>query len=220
MSLEAGCKDSGLSVEVWDGAVIPDYVIGFLGLLSQLKLGSDYGSCCFGRKSAFMCQPGKLRLAMARDDDDPVELRLRPSFIKERDVNHQPFAVGAGGIGEGCPAGTDYRMKDFFEDSAVIRLAKNEHAQLAPVRPAVGCTSLTPKLRSDGSTHIFIGRKKLVDTGVRVKMLHGQMPAKQATESAFSCGDAAGETDDWQRKITATSARACGPAGSAHHQYA
>ena len=34
MSPEAGCEDSGLSVEVLDSAVIPNYVICFLCLLT------------------------------------------------------------------------------------------------------------------------------------------------------------------------------------------
>ena len=42
MPLEPSGKEFGLSVEIGDGAVIPDNVIGKLGLRADLQLSGDY----------------------------------------------------------------------------------------------------------------------------------------------------------------------------------
>ena len=65
MSPEAGCEDSGLSVEVWDGAVIPDYVVCFLDFLTQVELGCHYSHRRLRCKPAVAGEPGKLGVAVA-----------------------------------------------------------------------------------------------------------------------------------------------------------
>ena len=93
MSPEAGCEDSGLSVEVWDGAVIPDYVVCFLYLLTQVELGCHYSHRGLWRKPAVAGQPGKLGVAVAGHDDDAAKVRFGFCFVKKRDVYQQPFAA-------------------------------------------------------------------------------------------------------------------------------
>ena len=78
VSPEAGCEDAGLSVEVWDGAVIPNYVICFLYFLTLVELGGDYLQGDAGCKPALVREAQKLGVAVARDDDDAVKLLRRP----------------------------------------------------------------------------------------------------------------------------------------------
>ena len=71
-----------MSVEVGDGAVIPDYVIGLLDFGAELQLsGNDLFRQC-GDKSAVLHQTMHLRRMRRSDHDNPVKLGLNACFKK------------------------------------------------------------------------------------------------------------------------------------------
>jgi hypothetical protein len=71
-SPEPGCEEAGLAVEVWDGAVIPNYVVGLLNLCAQIELGANYPQGEVRRKPALMREAVELGFMVAGDDNDAV----------------------------------------------------------------------------------------------------------------------------------------------------
>ena len=81
-SPEPGCEESDLSVEVGDGAVIPDNVIGLLNFRAEVQLSGDD---LFGhgwREVTVLYQPVHLRCVGCSDDDHTVKLGLDAGLVK------------------------------------------------------------------------------------------------------------------------------------------
>ena len=81
-SPEPGGKEAGLSVEVGDGAVIPDYVVGLLNFGAEVHLsGNDlfrdrFRETALTHHSVHLCRSG------CGDNDDTIKLGLDTGFIK------------------------------------------------------------------------------------------------------------------------------------------
>ena len=193
---EAGCEDTGLSVEVWDGAVIPNYVVCFLNLLTEVELGFNYPLCEPRGKPAVAGQAGKLGVAVACYDDDSVKLPAGPCFIEQGDVDQEPFASRQGGLGERGPAGADDGMEDVFKGLAPVFIIEDERAQPGTVGAAGFITGFATECRDDRITDTVIVREQVMHATVGIEMFHRQLLAQAPGERAFSRGDAAGETDD------------------------
>ena len=198
VSPEAGCEDAGLSVEVWDGAVIPNYVICFLYFLTQVELGGDYLCGDAGCKPALSREAEKLRVAVAGHDDDAVKMRRCPCLIEQGNVNEQPCALGTHRLGERGPASADDGMQDAFERLAPGFVAKDEGAQFR----AVGSSGFVAGFGAECRTHFFpdgvVRGEQFMHAAIGVEMFHRQLLAQMLSERGFPRGDAAGETDDWQ----------------------
>ena len=172
VSPEAGCEDAGLSVEVWDGAVIPNYVICFLNFFNQVELSGDYLHGDARCKPTLARETEKLRVAVAGDDDDAVKFSLRACLVQEGNINQHPFATGTRGFGERGPALADDGMKDGFESLALAFIAEDERTQFRAVGPARVITGFMPECRHDGIAHRIVRGEQVMHATVGVKMRH------------------------------------------------
>jgi hypothetical protein len=172
VSPETGCEDAGLSVEVWDGAVIPNYVVCFLYLLTQVELGCHYFQCRLRRKPTLMGESEKLGVALAGHDDDTIELSRRSRFVKKRDVNQQPFSTGSGGFRKCGPSEADDGMKNGFQNFASVFVVEDELAEFRTIWSAGLITGFVAECRSDRIANASVSREQFMYATVGVEVLH------------------------------------------------
>ena len=173
-------------------------MICFLYLLTQVELGFNYRLRQTRCKPAVAGQAGKLGLAMACYDNDPIKVLRCPCFVEQGDINEQPLAPSEGGFGEDGPVVADDGMEDVFKDLAAVPIVKDERAKLAPVGPAGRIAGFMAECRDDRIANSVVRREQVMHAPVGIEMLHWQLLAQEPGEGAFSRGDAAGETEDRQ----------------------
>ena len=168
-----------MSVEVGDGAVIPNYVICFLYFSTQVELGGYYSHRRLRRKPALTGEAEKLRVAVAGDDDDAVELPPGACLVEERDVNEQPFPAGARGFGKGGPAGADDGMEDGLQRLSPALVGENERPQFHPVGVAGGVACFAAECGGDGVAHGIVRREQVMHAAVGIEMTQWQLLAQK-----------------------------------------